>query len=514
MAFFNGWPWANFQEQNLDWLIKRVNQIPKEIPQQIREIIKEMGYDPEAQYKDFYNVKDYGAVGDGATDDWEAIQNILTIAKNNGGGTVFLPAGVYNISKTLIVGDNCYLMGTGAGSVINCIMVHQFWGTAIGVVGSNSGVLHLKANYYDPNPLPIAQGPAHGAIGITNCVYSDAVEQHRGPLLPAIKNIMIDDVTTDGNYLLQCEPVSRIDNVIYNNIKCPQAMVSVTGGTAYGDSRGELYNILVNDVICGFLRISYSSYGSDVAVNNASADFAFLTGYNLIANNLQIHPKETSNYARAESGSPTIANLVIIPSGSTRPIKLSNVSVYGADYTNGIGIKTQIGSGYVLMTNVSSAGHNVNIDNSTGQILGSNCVFDEQIGDTNTVNGLFVNSKLGASFTGSAKNVYQLNAGDIVYSSGISATGGWSNNKVIQNGQVVKLFARVSGSFTDGSTLFTTSLAPTMTTQVIIWLYSSSAPTNWIPALATWNTTGAVIINNVFSNVSQYDTAVIDIMSM
>ena len=27
MALFNGWPWANFQEQNLDWIIKKLKEL-------------------------------------------------------------------------------------------------------------------------------------------------------------------------------------------------------------------------------------------------------------------------------------------------------------------------------------------------------------------------------------------------------------------------------------------------------------------------------------------------------
>ncbi len=44
------------------------------------------------------NVVDFGATGDGATDDRAAIQNAIDYANNNGGGTVFFPAGTYIVS--------------------------------------------------------------------------------------------------------------------------------------------------------------------------------------------------------------------------------------------------------------------------------------------------------------------------------------------------------------------------------------------------------------------------------
>lgn len=50
-----------------------------------------------------YSVKDYGAVGDGVTDDTAAIQLTIDTAMENGGGRVVLPTGTYLITSTLII---------------------------------------------------------------------------------------------------------------------------------------------------------------------------------------------------------------------------------------------------------------------------------------------------------------------------------------------------------------------------------------------------------------------------
>src|SRR6202012_6273316 len=42
-----------------------------------------------------YNVKDYGATGDGVTLDSKAINKVIDAAAAVGGGTVYLPAGNY-----------------------------------------------------------------------------------------------------------------------------------------------------------------------------------------------------------------------------------------------------------------------------------------------------------------------------------------------------------------------------------------------------------------------------------
>lgn len=50
-----------------------------------------------------FNVKDYGAAGNGTTDDSTAIQSAMDAAMENGGGTVIFPAGNYLVGTTLII---------------------------------------------------------------------------------------------------------------------------------------------------------------------------------------------------------------------------------------------------------------------------------------------------------------------------------------------------------------------------------------------------------------------------
>lgn len=61
------------------------------------------------------NIKDYGAIGDGVTDDTDAINAALAAAQN---GTLFIPTGTFLISGTLHVRTNTEIVGCGAESVI------------------------------------------------------------------------------------------------------------------------------------------------------------------------------------------------------------------------------------------------------------------------------------------------------------------------------------------------------------------------------------------------------------
>lgn len=59
-----------------------------------------------------YNVKGYGAAGDGTTADTSAIQSAINAANSAGGGVVFFPEGTY-ISGTLTLYSKVHLVGSG-----------------------------------------------------------------------------------------------------------------------------------------------------------------------------------------------------------------------------------------------------------------------------------------------------------------------------------------------------------------------------------------------------------------
>jgi hypothetical protein len=65
----------------------------------------------QAKLRDWVSVKDFGAVGDGTTDDTSAIQACISAV---GSGTVYFPAGTYKVTSTLTVGTTAvHLRGAG-----------------------------------------------------------------------------------------------------------------------------------------------------------------------------------------------------------------------------------------------------------------------------------------------------------------------------------------------------------------------------------------------------------------
>lgn len=71
----------------------------------------------------WFNVLDFGAVGDGTTNDTAAIQACIDAAVAAGGGAVFLPTGTYKITSAIsVISPKISIYGEGAdATVIQCL---------------------------------------------------------------------------------------------------------------------------------------------------------------------------------------------------------------------------------------------------------------------------------------------------------------------------------------------------------------------------------------------------------
>jgi len=109
----------------------------------------------------YYNVKQYGAAGDGVTDDTTAIAAAITAASGSG---VFLPAGIYQISSPLSLSTaNTHLIGAGPGTILR--PTAGFTGSQIiGITADGCGVRDLYIKYANSTS---SGNPAANGIEIT-----------------------------------------------------------------------------------------------------------------------------------------------------------------------------------------------------------------------------------------------------------------------------------------------------------------------------------------------------------
>lgn len=130
--------------------------------------------DAPSDIRQFVSVRDFGAVGDGSTDDTAAIQTAIS-AMVDSGGTLYFPPGKYRVVDTLYLDQGTksvqglVLLGAGAGD-------SEFdEGSSIyfdGVGGNSVAVLQTGSNDFVGNIIQNLTIDANEAAGI--CLYLNA----------------------------------------------------------------------------------------------------------------------------------------------------------------------------------------------------------------------------------------------------------------------------------------------------------------------------------------------------
>ena len=80
----------------------------------------------QSKLQEIISVKDFGATGDGVTNDTTACQNAWNAVKALGGGVLYFPAGTYLCNIVGLGSDNVCLQGVGEGSIICSYTANAF----------------------------------------------------------------------------------------------------------------------------------------------------------------------------------------------------------------------------------------------------------------------------------------------------------------------------------------------------------------------------------------------------
>ncbi len=184
--------------------------------------------------KEVYSLKDFGAVGDGTTNDRAALVAALAAVKARGGGTLFVPRGTYLISKGSVFPDcNIEIVGDGPTSTIfryqdestnvredflttvNSSTVVQTWDIALRNLtlqsGLGSGSVYSVCSH-------IAQFSTSGNVVIENCNFLNS--RYMGTVVSYAKSLTVSNcqyrlMAADGIHSVGCDNINVTGSYFY-----------------------------------------------------------------------------------------------------------------------------------------------------------------------------------------------------------------------------------------------------------------------------------------------------------
>lgn len=202
----------------------------------------------------WFDVRNYGAVGDGSTNDSTAFQAAIDAADDAGGGTVFVPMGTWKLGSTVFLAQGVSLRGAGHEATI---LLSGEGISAIQVVGTAPAGMQI--NSFVISDMTIKNGSSSsGSQAILDLQYCSE------------RAIALRDLTIHGadhgciGIRLYNSWGISIENVAFRNLPSttyPSLELRSTGGD--GVNGHPMNNIRINNC-------SWQEFGIGIALQNAA----------------------------------------------------------------------------------------------------------------------------------------------------------------------------------------------------------------------------------------------------
>jgi hypothetical protein len=269
-----------------------------------------------------YNVKAFGAKGDGSNNDHPFIQAAVNAAHANGGGIVLFPSGAtYLINDTIVLYDNITLIAYGAtiklGSVYKNMIVNDGYNTLI----RNKNITILGGTF-------------DGGVTADNTQLTSM-----RTIFAHIDNLTIRDamfLSTAGNYAISLGDTKDvfIDNIRFNVFKDGIHLQGLNYRTViqniYGDSVGDdLVAVTTNDTIYAYVEGEVEDlFIKNIFCNSTNTTRAVLLG----CRKFHIKNVTVENVIQYNSD-PNAKGVMVGDGGTTESVYVEKLSIKNVDGT-------------------------------------------------------------------------------------------------------------------------------------------------------------------------------------
>jgi hypothetical protein len=290
----------------------------------------------QAKLRQYVSVKDFGAVGDGTTDDTAAIQAAITAASG-----IYFPAGTYKTTATISVGSNKNLFGESRAAIIDAYGCDMF-DLPANTSNTRFSTLTLRSFSSGGTPYPNLYDAiySHGISGTTNynITCEDLFLLGWGECIRYAYTLssVIDNIAT-----LNCQQSvvlfgQSVNNYISNSTLTANSGVASVRTIKDGATQGEgltITNCLLSSGLYGLQSDGFLSIGvsncvvdliQDIAFNLTNAKVFNLNGSWVYAANAGI--KFNNLGSSSEQQSQIVGNRIEITAASSEGVRVGGAN--------------------------------------------------------------------------------------------------------------------------------------------------------------------------------------------